>query len=299
MTWTGKRKRGCYQLREKDIQDDSGLGAPWPKFIQVLPGPLGGEWGRYYTTHPFREGGTQDALNEPLSTLMNTKVFLRCKTRIYFNRLCMAETGVLLILSQPACLSPSQDPVGSYLPHKGSLVALPHPPRCHQTSKQSVNEETYMKCGRWLISYEALFLRSTQIWFLEPMLGSSQSPITPAQKIQEPAYICTHPHWNTHIHTIKINLFFLLRRNSHVIEEAENNTKSHLNDPQDDWHLHLIGVQKCEFVWSQVPNLDKKHDEKDMGGTGEVFWNSGYNTVPRGCCCGDDNMRIGLRKGKK
>lgn len=90
------------RLLPAERKGHSGLVAPWPKFIPVLPGPLGGEWGRYYTNHPFWVGGTQGSLNELPSTLMNTNVFLRCKTCIHFNRLCMAETGVLLILvNQP------------------------------------------------------------------------------------------------------------------------------------------------------------------------------------------------------
>lgn len=33
--------------------------------------------------------------------------------------------------------------------------------------------------------------------------------------------------------------------NLHVVEKAENDTKNHLDNSQDNWHLHLIGVQEC------------------------------------------------------
>lgn len=84
----------------------------------------------------------------------------------------MAETGVLLILAnQPVSAHAKTQREATC--HTKALVALPHPPQCHQTSKQRVNQETHVKGGRWFISYEALFLRRTQIWFLEPLLGSS------------------------------------------------------------------------------------------------------------------------------
>lgn len=35
---------------------------------------------------------------------------------------------------------------------------------------------------------------------------------------------------------------------SHVIEEAENDAENHLCDPQDDRHLHFVGVQERELV---------------------------------------------------
>lgn len=42
---------------------------------------------------------------------------------------------------------------------------------------------------------------------------------------------------------------------SQVVEETENNSKQHVDDSQDDRHLHLKGVQESQLVGGNVPNL--------------------------------------------
>ena len=41
----------------------------------------------------------------------------------------------------------------------------------------------------------------------------------------------------------------------HVIEDAENDTKHHLPYPQNDRHLHLVGVGEEQLVLSHIPDL--------------------------------------------
>lgn len=45
---------------------------------------------------------------------------------------------------------------------------------------------------------------------------------------------------------------------SQVIEETERNTKQHVDDSQDNGHLHLEGVQESQLVDCDVPNLSEK-----------------------------------------
>lgn len=40
-----------------------------------------------------------------------------------------------------------------------------------------------------------------------------------------------------------------------MIKCAEDYSKAHMYDAQYHRHLHLIGVEECEAVGSQVPNL--------------------------------------------
>lgn len=47
-------------------------------------------------------------------------------------------------------------------------------------------------------------------------------------------------------------------RHSQVVEEAEANSKEHVDDPQDDGHLHLEGVQEGQLVDGDVPDLGRK-----------------------------------------
>lgn len=49
---------------------------------------------------------------------------------------------------------------------------------------------------------------------------------------------------------------------SQVVEEAETNSKQHVDDSQDDGHLHLEGVQERQLVGGDVPYL---HGQK-VGG---------------------------------
>lgn len=40
-----------------------------------------------------------------------------------------------------------------------------------------------------------------------------------------------------------------------IIVSAKDHTEAHVYDTQYHWHLHLIGVQKCQTIGGQVPNL--------------------------------------------
>lgn len=40
-----------------------------------------------------------------------------------------------------------------------------------------------------------------------------------------------------------------------VVEEWQADSKSHVDDTDDDWHLHLVRVQKRELVVGQTPDL--------------------------------------------
>lgn len=42
---------------------------------------------------------------------------------------------------------------------------------------------------------------------------------------------------------------------SQVVEETESNSEQHVDDSQDDRHLHLKGVQECQLVGGYAPNL--------------------------------------------
>lgn len=45
---------------------------------------------------------------------------------------------------------------------------------------------------------------------------------------------------------------------SQVIEETERNTKEHVDDSQDNGHLHLERVQESQLIDGNVPNLSEK-----------------------------------------
>lgn len=49
---------------------------------------------------------------------------------------------------------------------------------------------------------------------------------------------------------------------SQVIEETERDTKEHVDDSQDDGHLHLKRVQESQLVDSNVPNLEERWKTK-------------------------------------
>lgn len=43
-----------------------------------------------------------------------------------------------------------------------------------------------------------------------------------------------------------------------VVEETESDSEQHVNDSQDNRHLHLERVQECQLVGGNVPNLRDK-----------------------------------------
>lgn len=42
---------------------------------------------------------------------------------------------------------------------------------------------------------------------------------------------------------------------SQVVEETESDSEQHVDDSQDDGHLHLERVQECQLVGGHVPYL--------------------------------------------
>lgn len=47
-------------------------------------------------------------------------------------------------------------------------------------------------------------------------------------------------------------------KSSQVVEETERNSKQHVDDSQDNRHLHLKRVQECQLVGGNVPYLGDK-----------------------------------------
>lgn len=45
---------------------------------------------------------------------------------------------------------------------------------------------------------------------------------------------------------------------SQVIEEAETDSEQHVDDSEDNGHLHLEGIQECQLVGCDVPYLKKR-----------------------------------------
>lgn len=45
-----------------------------------------------------------------------------------------------------------------------------------------------------------------------------------------------------------------------MVEQAEGDSKQHVDDPQDDGHLHFEGVEEGELVGSKVPDLQSTHN---------------------------------------
>lgn len=43
-----------------------------------------------------------------------------------------------------------------------------------------------------------------------------------------------------------------------MIEDTEHHSKAHVNDADDNRHLHLVGVEEGEPVHRHVPNLTKR-----------------------------------------
>lgn len=66
---------------------------------------------------------------------------------------------------------------------------------------------------------------------------------------------------------------------SQVVEEAETNSEEHVDDPQDDGHLHLEGVQEGQLVGGDVPDLGRKENHFTLS-AGLV------KTEPCRCCGG-------------
>lgn len=50
---------------------------------------------------------------------------------------------------------------------------------------------------------------------------------------------------------------------SQVVEETERDAKQHVDDSQDNGHLHLERVQECKLVVGNVPYLRQKMVNKD------------------------------------
>lgn len=50
-------------------------------------------------------------------------------------------------------------------------------------------------------------------------------------------------------------------QHSQVVEEAERNSKQHVDNSEDDGHLHLEGVQEGQLVAGNVPDLCKKQKQ--------------------------------------
>lgn len=44
---------------------------------------------------------------------------------------------------------------------------------------------------------------------------------------------------------------------SQVVKQRQADTKRHVDDSDDDGHLHLVGVEECQVVTSHSPNLRK------------------------------------------
>jgi len=43
-----------------------------------------------------------------------------------------------------------------------------------------------------------------------------------------------------------------------VVETAEDDTKGHVDDSENDGHLHLVRIQENQHVVRAVPSLNKK-----------------------------------------
>lgn len=48
-------------------------------------------------------------------------------------------------------------------------------------------------------------------------------------------------------------------RDSQVIEDTEHNSKAHVDDPDNNGHLHLVGVEEGQSIHCHVPYLTKYH----------------------------------------
>lgn len=46
-----------------------------------------------------------------------------------------------------------------------------------------------------------------------------------------------------------------------MVEEAQSYSKEHVDDSQDDRHLHLEGVEECQLVGCDVPYLKGKYEQ--------------------------------------
>lgn len=44
-----------------------------------------------------------------------------------------------------------------------------------------------------------------------------------------------------------------------MVEEAERHSKYHVDDAQDDGHLHLKGVEESQLVGGNIPDLQRAH----------------------------------------
>ena len=42
---------------------------------------------------------------------------------------------------------------------------------------------------------------------------------------------------------------------SQVIEDTQHHSKAHVDDPNNNWHLHLVGVEEGQSVHRHVPDL--------------------------------------------
>lgn len=74
-----------------------------------------------------------------------------------------------------------------------------------------------------------------------------------------------------------------------MVGDAEHHSKGHVDDPNDDGHLHLVGVQEGQTVHRQVPDL--------MLGRGTIIFVDIYNItilymiLELGCWGGGEGSR--------
>lgn len=49
-----------------------------------------------------------------------------------------------------------------------------------------------------------------------------------------------------------------------MVEKAQADSKHHVDDSQDNRHLHLKGVEEGQFIGSNVPNLSQPKEQKGI-----------------------------------
>lgn len=59
-----------------------------------------------------------------------------------------------------------------------------------------------------------------------------------------------------------------------MVQQTKGDTKHHVDDAQNYWHLHFEGVKERQLVGSNIPDLEKKILNKIGQKVDHGIWNS-------------------------
>lgn len=98
----------------------------------------------------------------------------------------------------------------------------------------------------WIVCLPVIYRYTKRTIFTFLLVGTSCFPLTKIGKVGERTFKQIH---------VSIRQTPNISSHLQVIEDTEHHSKTHVDDPDDNWHLHLVGVEKGQPVHRHVPYL--------------------------------------------